>query len=233
MEHVNPDKAGGSAEKRVHFGKDPASALTHFVGLLFAIAGLVALSALSVGDGPKLAVMTIYGLTLVAVFLSSTCYHFFDLGESGNRWLRRLDHCAIFLLIGGTYAPAVLHLTDGTGRLFLLGLVAALALTGTMFKLVWVECPDKLSTMLYLGFGWMCIVPGYWMFPQLSLSAMSWLAIGGLAYTGGAIIYVRERPDPWPGVFGHHEVWHLCVLAGAAAHFMFTLGFLDQSYPPF
>ncbi len=217
----------------VRYGKDPLSALTHFVGLLLSIAGLVALCVLSQHDGPKLAVMTTYGATLVAVFLSSTCYHYFDLGERGNRWLRSLDHSAIFLLIGGTYAPAVLHLTDGHGRLFLLGLVTALALTGIVFKVVWVECPDKLSTILYLGFGWMCIVPGYWMFPQLSPGAMVWLALGGLAYTGGAIIYVKERPDPWPGVFGHHEVWHICVLAGAAAHFMFTLGFLDKSYPPF
>ena len=215
------------------YGKDPVSALTHFVGLLLSIAGLIALCALSQNDGPKLAVMTVYGATLVTVFLSSTCYHFFNLGERGNLWLRRLDHGAIFLLIGGTYAPAVLHLTDGPGRVFLLGLVAALAITGIVFKVVWVECPDKLSTILYLGFGWMCIVPGYWMFPQLSPGALTWLAFGGLAYTGGAIIYVKERPDPWPGIFGHHEVWHLCVLAGAAAHFMFTLGFLDQTYPPF
>jgi len=79
----------------------------------------------------------------------------------------------------------------------------------------------------------MCLVPGYWMFPQLSVGSMAWLAIGGLAYTGGAIIYVKERPDPWPGFFGHHEVWHICVLIGAGAHFKFPLGFLELANPPF
>ena len=218
---------------RIRYAKDPLSALTHFIGLLLSIAGLVALCVLSRHDGPKLAVMTTYGATLVTLFLASTCYHFFDLGEHGNRWLRRLDHGAIFLLIAGTYAPAVLHLTSGTGRVFLLSIVAALALTGIVFKVVWVECPDKLSTILYLGFSWLCLVPGWWMFPQLTPGAIAWLAAGGVAYTIGALIYVKERPDPWPGLFGHHEVWHLCVLAGAGAHFIFTLGFVDQAYAPF
>jgi hemolysin III len=71
------------------------------------------------------------------------------------------------------------------------------------------------------------------MFPQLTPGAIAWLAAGGVAYTIGALIYVKERPDPWPGLFGHHEVWHLCVLAGAGAHFIFTLGFVDQAYAPF
>ena len=222
-----------SARDHIRYAKDPVSALTHFIGLIFAIAGLISLCLLSKHDPTKLAVMCTYGLTLIAVFLSSTCYHFFDLGSQGNRWLRRIDHGAIFLLIAGTYAPAVLHLTAGTGRIILLSLVALLALTGIIFKVIWVECPDRLSTILYLVFGWMCLVPGYWMFPQLSLGTMAWLSLGGLAYTGGAIIYVKERPDPWPGFFGHHEIWHICVLVGAGAHFMFTLSFVDFSYPPF
>ena len=222
-----------ASNARIRYAKDPLSALTHFVGLLLAVAGLISLCLLSKHDAAKLAVMSTYGATLIAVFLASTCYHFFDVGAEGNRWLRRIDHSAIFLLIAGTYAPAVLHLTAGPARIFLLGLVTALALTGIIFKVVWVECPDRLSTILYLAFGWMCLVPGYWMFPQLSLGAMTWLTLGGIAYTGGAIIYIKERPDPWPGVFGHHEVWHICVLAGAGAHFMFTLGFVDFSYPPF
>ncbi len=211
--------------------KDPVSAWTHFVGFWFAVVGASVLVALAWGNGPKVVAMGIYGGTLAALFLASSLYHFFDIGERGNRWLRRLDHAAIFLLIAGSYVPPLTHFLDGAWRVSMLSIVGGLALVGVVFKFIWVECPDKLSTAIYLGLGYVVLVPGYKILPQLTGAALTWLIAGGLAYTAGAVVYVKEWPDPWPERFGHHEIWHLFVLAGAGAHFLFMVTMLDDPIP--
>ena len=127
-----------SRRSSIRLGKEPLNALTHFVGFLAAIVGLVTFVLLSKNDGPKVAGMAIYGGSLVALFLASSTYHFFDLGERGNRWLRRLDHTAIFLLIAGTYIPPLIHTLDGAWRVAMISVVGGLAVIGTLFKLVWI-----------------------------------------------------------------------------------------------
>jgi hemolysin III len=221
-----------ASEFRVRVFKDPVSSWTHFIGFWIALGAAVALVSRVTNDGTKLTGMAIYGATLVLLFGASSLYHWFDIGERGNRWLRRLDHAAIFLLIAGTYVPAILHLLDGTWRITMLVLVVTLAVAGALFKMVWIDCPDWLGLTLYLGLSFIVVVPAYKILPELSGSALAWLLAGGLAYTLGAVVYAREWPDPWPGRFGHHEIWHLFVLAGAAAHFVFTYGLVDRAYPP-
>ncbi|MCO4747640.1 MAG: hemolysin III family protein [Proteobacteria bacterium] len=218
---------------RVRFNKDPMSALTHFVGLLFAVGGLVYLLLASLGDSTKLVSMAIYGGSLVLLFGASSAYHFFDLGDRRNRWLQRVDHAAIYGFIAGSYVPALTHLLDGAWRISMLAVVGGLAVLGTLFKMWWMDCPVWLSTGLYLALGWVALVPGPLIFPQLSLGAFGWLLAGGLAYTVGAVVFAKEWPDPFPERFGHHEVWHLFVLAGAGAHFFFVAGLLDAPTPPF
>lgn len=213
--------------------KDPWSWFTHFVGAIAAVVGLVFLVDLSSGDSAQQAVMTIYGASLVALFSASSIYHFFDLGEKGNPWLRRLDHTAIFLLISGTYTPIFFHTLDGAWRIVMLSLVGGLALLGIVFKLFWINAPRKLSAGMYVAIGWLVLIPGPIVFPRLSNSEIGWFVGGGLVFTLGAVVYARKRPDPWPGVFGFHEIWHIFVLAGAALHYVFVLCFLDWSYTPF
>jgi hemolysin III len=220
-------------DRWIRWFKEPASAGTHFLGFLLAVAGLGHLAVVSAGQGAKTAGMWIYGLSLALLFLASSAYHFIDLGERGNRWLRRLDHGAIYLLVAGTYVPPLLHLLDGAWRIAMLSVVAGLAMAGVVFKLVWIDCPTWLSTLTYLVLGWIVVIPGPLLLPQLPAWPLLWLVAGGLAYSVGAAVYVLERPDPWPGRFGHHEVWHLFVLAGAAAHFVFTAWLLDVPAPPF
>lgn len=222
-----------TVRRGIGFGRQPMSALTHFVGLLVAIVGLVVLVALSHHDGPKVAGMAVYGGSLVAVFLASSLYHFLDLGTRGNRWLRRLDHSAIFLLIAGTYMPALIHLLDGPWRTTMIAVVGGLALLGVALKMTWISCPNWLSATIYLILGWVILIPSPLIFPQLAGPELLWLGLGGVAYSLGAVIWLKRWPDPWPSFFGFHEIWHLFVLLGAGSHFIFTYSFLGVAYPTF
>jgi hemolysin III len=217
----------------VRINKEPVSAYTHFAGFVAALVGLVPLLRLCDGDTAKIVGMALFGGTAALLFLSSSVYHFLDLGERGNRWLRRADHGAIFLLIAGTYISPLIHTLDGAWRISMIAVVGGLALAGMVFKLAWLGCPRWLSAGLYLALGWVIVVPGHLVLPRLPLAGLVWVALGGLAYTIGAVIYARKRPDPLPGTFGFHEVWHLFVLAGAASHYVFMLTLVGLPYPPF
>lgn len=220
-------------EVRVRLFKDPVSSTTHFAGFWLALGAAAVLMGRAVGDPPRTLGMAIYGASLVGLFLASSVYHFFDLGPRGNRWLRRADHSAIFFLIAGTAVPTLLLVQVGDGRLAALALVLGLAVAGTLLKVFWIDCPDWLGLCLYLGLSAVVVVSGHGILPQLSGGALAWLVGGGLAYLIGAAIYARKWPDPWPGRFGHHELWHLCVLAGASAHYAFTYSLVGRSFPPF
>lgn len=209
----------------VRIFKDPASAWTHFLGFLAALVAAGALVMRAGADRPRVAATIVYGVTLVGLFLASSLYHFFDAGERGNRWLRRLDHAAIFLLIGGTSAPILLHLLGGHVRVAMLVLVATLAIGGCLLKLFWIDCPEWLGIALYFAMSLLVLFPTLPVLSHLPGDGLVLLVGGGAAYTLGAVVYARRWPDPWPGRFGHHEVWHLFVLAGAGFHcaFHFTL----------
>ncbi len=193
-------------EVRFRIFKDPVSSSTHFLGFWLALAAAVAL-VLRVGDdGPKALIMASYGATLVTLFMASSLYHWLDIGERGNRWLKRLDHSAIFLLIAGTHAPILLLLLDGTWRVVILSLSLSFAAAGALLKLIWIDCPNWLGLTLYFGLSFVVVVPAHKILPQLSGPMLAWLLGGGLAYTLGAVVYARAWPDPWPGRFGHHEI---------------------------
>jgi len=113
------------------------------------------------------------------------------------------------------------------------GLVGGLAIAGVLLKVMWIDCPSWLSVGLYLALGHIVLVPAFLILPRLDLFGLAWLVGGGLAYSVGAVVYLLERPDPWPKVMGHHEIWHLFVLAGAGAHFVFVWSLLDQAVPAF
>ena len=111
----------------------------------------------------------------------------------------------------------------GPSGAWLLAAAWTIALAGIPFKVWWLEAPIWVSTATYLGMGYMVLLAAAPLARAVSVSGMAWLVAGGLAYTVGAIIFTRERPDPFPGRFGHHEIWHLMVLAGSGCHFAFML----------
>jgi hemolysin III len=219
-------------EFRIKILKDPWAFATHFAGLAFAIAGLVLLVVWSDGAA-KVTAMSIYGASLVVLFGASAAYHFFDIGERGNAVLQRIDHAAIFFLIAGSYLPPLILLLDGACRITMISVVSGLAVLGILFKVIWFRCPVWLSTGLYVSLGWIVIIPAYRMFPQLGAAQLGWLIAGGLAYTLGALVFVFERPNPFPATFGHHEVWHVMVLLGAMSHWIFAFRMVPFEYVPF
>jgi hemolysin III len=200
----------------------------HLAGGLLASVGLVVLlaTAASAGRPDQLVAFGVFGLSLVALYAASTLYHLLPLSPSGVARLRRLDHMTIFVLIAGTYTPFCLLALEGVWGRGLLGLIWGLALCGILLKLLWMDTPRWLSVALYLGMGWVALVAAPALFRAVPAGGMAWVLGGALAYSAGALIYGLKRPNPMPGVFGFHELWHLFVMAGSACHFWAVLRYV-------
>lgn len=200
--------------------REPFNAGSHLAGLLLAAAGTWFLLR-AAEDGTQLLAFGVYGGTLILLYAASTVYHGLPLGEAGLRRLRTLDHIAIYFLIAGTYTPvALITLPPSQGRA-LLAACWAIAAVGIPFKIGWLDAPVWVSTGTYLGMGYLSLVVIVPLGRAVGPGGLTWLVAGGIAYTVGALIYARQRPDPLPGRLGHHGLWHLLVLTGSACHFAF------------
>ena len=204
--------------------REPISGLTHLVGVVLAVVALVVLLAATAGRVDQFVAFGIFGCSLIALYCASALYHLLPVSQAAVARLRRLDHMTIFILIAGTYTPiCVLALEDGWG---LLGLVWTLALCGVVLKLLWMDAPRWLSVGLYLAMGWVALVAASAIFRAVPSGGIAWIVGGGLVYSAGALIYGLKRPNPVPGVFGFHELWHLFVMAGSACHFWVMLRYI-------
>ena len=202
--------------------REPVNGASHLVGLLLASAGTVLL--LRMASGPwQLAAFSVYGATLILLYGASTLYHLLPLSDRPLRALRTLDHIAIYFLIAGTYTPIALITLHSPLGWALLAAVWLIAVAGIPFKLFFLDAPVWISTATYLAMGYLALVAVVPLARVVPLAGLLWLIAGGLSYTIGAVIYSRQRPDPFPGRFGHHEIWHLLVLAGSACHFAFMV----------
>ncbi|HKN95027.1 MAG TPA: hemolysin III family protein [Thermoleophilaceae bacterium] len=167
----------------------------------------------------------IYAASVSGLFGASALYHRVTWRPATRRWMRRLDHSMIFVLIAGTYTPFGLLILHGTLAHVVLAVVWGGALAGVVLKLAWVNAPKWLMAAIYLALGWV----GAAIMPQLlsreGVGAVVLLATGGVLYSIGAVIYALRRPDPSPKIFGYHEIFHVLVIAAAAAHYAAIAGY--------
>jgi hemolysin III len=181
-----------------------------------AVAAGIVLIALAQGAPAKWA-SAVFMATSMLLFGASAVYHRFNWGPKAKAVLKRIDHANIFLLIAGTYTPiAVLALPPEKGIL-LLSLVWTGALIGILFRVFWIGAPRWLYVALYLVLGWAAVMYIVDLF-QANAAMMTLVIVGGVLYTLGAVVYAMKRPNPWPGHFGFHEIFHVCTVLAFLCH---------------
>jgi hemolysin III len=203
-----------AAERPQSRGEEVANSLSHGIGMLLAVAALPVLVnfAAARGGAADIVAASLFGATMVVLYLVSTLYHALPHGRA-KRWFNRLDHAAIYVFIAGSYMPYLLGVLRGTWGWTLFGVLWGAAALGVVAKLF-----DRLrhplwSTGLYLAMGWVALVAAVPLLRSLSFAASAWLVAGGIAYTLGAIVFLFDSKVRFA-----HFVWHLFVLAGSACH---------------
>ncbi|MCC6652583.1 MAG: hemolysin III family protein [Candidatus Eisenbacteria bacterium] len=198
-------------------GEELANCVSHGIGFVLALAALPVLVVNALPKGAAAVVgASVFAATLALLYLSSTIYHALR-NERAKRAFRVIDHCAIYLLIAGTYTPFTLGALRGAWGWSLFGVIWALAVAGVLFKTTLGMRWPKLSNAIYLAMGWLVVIAAKPLWNSLTPAGVAWLLAGGLAYTAGIAFYAAPR------LRYAHFVWHLAVMAGTACHFVAVL----------
>ena len=227
--------------------KDPGSAITHLIAMIGAVICAFPLIGKAVHTNNSIVVfaMSVFISSMILLYGASTLYHSLDISKKVNLFFRRIDHSMIFVLIAGSYTPVCLIVLHGHIGLVLLALVCLLALDrkqgipllvlvwataiiGIIIKIFFINCPHWVSSIIYIGMGWTCVLVFKPLLANLPASAFAWLLAGGIIYTVGGIIYGLKLPifDKLPKDFGSHEIFHLFVMGGSICHFIFMYAYL-------
>ena len=186
----------------------------------FVSVGLGVALVLTAPSGRATAAAAVYAACVALLFGTSALYHRINWRRpQARRWMRRLDHSAIFLLIAGSYTPFALLALEGSLADVILVVVWTGALGGIVLKLVWIDAPNWLAALIYVLLGWVLVAATPALVSAVGIAAAGMVALGGLLYTGGAVVYACHRPDPVPTVFGYHEVFHVLVIVAAALQY--------------
>jgi len=204
--------------------REPVNSLTHWGGAVLALVGLIILLILGWGKLAKEVSLTIYGVSLIFLFSASATYHMVRVKDKALEIFRKIDHSAIYLLIAGTYTPFCVNAFTGFWKWGMLIIIWSLAIIGIAVKIFYIRAPRWLNAGIYIVMGWLSLVTVGQMIAHLPVWVLTWLVIGGVTYTLGAVVYMTKIFNFKPGVFGFHEVWHIFVLVAAAAHFVAVLG---------
>lgn len=219
MEELSPRSRDGSQ----HVTDETVNTATHLAAACFALLGTVLLLVLSAQAHKVWQVIgfAVYGLSLISLFTFSTLHHGLNLNERGNRVLRTFDYLSIFGLIGGTVTPLVLVLYRNAFGWSVLGVVWAIIALGVTLRAVFHTLPKYVTSTLFIVLGWLPALLILLGGTSLPLPGIVLLAAGGLLYSGGLVLFSLEWPNPWPGKFGFHELWHIIVALAALCHYMF------------
>lgn len=210
--------------------KDPGSAITHFIGMIAACGAAMPLIFKAFTEGGDISgvACSIFMASMILLYAASTAYHTFDISESVNLILKKVDHCMISVLIAGSYTPICLLVLDKKVGIPLLAFVWTVAFVGIALKLCWVTCPKWISSVLYIGMGWACVGAFSQLHQNMNRLAFIWLLMGGIFYTIGGVIYALKLKifNEKHKYFGSHEVFHIFVLLGSACHFIVMFCFV-------
>ena len=213
--------------------KDPVSGISHLIGAVLSVIGLVFLIVYSAkyGEGAwDVVSFTIFGVGLILLYTFSTLYHMLNIGERGTRVFRKFDHMMIYVLIAASYTPICLGPIRGPWGFSILGVVWGLAILGIILTAVWLQAPRWLTTSIYIAMGWLVIVMAYPLlktFKELNaLYSLIWLLVGGIFYTIGGVIYGLKKAPFTTKHFGFHEIFHIFVLFGSICQYWFIFRYL-------
>ena len=213
--------------------REPVNAISHMAGALASIVGLTLLVVFAAikADAWHVVSFSIFGTSLVLMYTASFLYHGLKLSEKALLVFRRIDHIMIFAVIAGSYTPICLIPLRGPWGWSVFGAVWGIAVIGMGLKIFAMHVPRWISTLIYLAMGWLCMIAIFPLINALPPAGLFWLAGGGFFYSVGAIIYSLKKPDPFPGTFGFHEIWHIFVLLGSACHFWLVFRHLMNISP--
>lgn len=213
--------------------KYPVSGISHLIGAVLSVIGLVFLIVYSAkyGEGAwDVVSFTIFGVGLILLYTFSTLYHMLNIGERGTRVFRKFDHMMIYVLIAASYTPICLGPIRGSWGFSILGVVWGLAILGIILTAVWLQAPRWLTTSIYIAMGWLVIVMAYPLlttFKELNaLYSLIWLLVGGIFYTIGGVVYGLKKAPFTTKHFGFHEIFHIFVLFGSICQYWFIFRYL-------
>lgn len=200
----------------------------HMHTIWFSLAAAALLIALAPAGTARLAAV-VYGVGLNALFIASAVYHRWPPTSRWKPVLRRVDHCVIFVFIAASYTPIAALVLEPPGSTLVLASVWAGALLGVVFSVAWIDAPRIAVALAYIAVGWVIVIALPEVFGEVGVAPGALFLGGGLLYSAGAVVYARRRPDPWPRVFGFHELFHALVIAAALLHFLAIAGWVIPS----
>ena len=210
--------------ERVTLGKmqNPVRGFLHGAAAVASVVGAIFLWGRCTGDLPRQLALLIFGVSLIGLYTGSSLYHSVPWQQVWKERMQRVDHSMIYILVAGTYTPLAGIVLDGWLRWAALGVAWGIALLGILQKIFLPKVGDWFSITLQTAQGWIALPLFVPLAQRLPYPAVLLTALGGVLYTVGMVCMVTERPRLWPRVFSHHEVFHVCVVAGSAAHYAMT-----------